>query len=69
MQTTIFYTKKITLVQAQTNIFCVKSCKFEKFLVILSPKLHNGVQDGLDDAPDDNEKKDRNGPDYQVNIE
>ena len=39
VQTTSFYAKKITLVQAQTKFFCVKSCKFEKFVVILCPIL------------------------------
>jgi len=33
------FTQKITLVQAQTNFLCVKSCKFEKFVVTLQRKL------------------------------
>ena len=32
------FTQKITLIQAQTTFLCIKTCKFEKFVVILQVK-------------------------------
>ena len=39
--------KKITLVRAQTIFFCVKSCTFEKFVVILHTKYKFNIKNNV----------------------